>query len=101
MLLRLVVFSKAATLCIRAVYMVRLQEKMAAVASTSFLCHILRLPLEFVEQRMSGDIAEYLRSYKKPTRLIMMNYCTLLAFVGILSVAANLRNGTLMDMEII
>ncbi|MBR6900763.1 MAG: ATP-binding cassette domain-containing protein [Synergistaceae bacterium] len=109
-LLGLVVFSQVAALCIRAVYMVRLQGKMAAIASTSFLWHILRLPLEFFEQRMSSDIADRQQSNKNISStlintfapvvldfasmifnlIIMINYSMLLALVGILSVAANL-----------
>ncbi|MBQ4431987.1 MAG: C39 family peptidase, partial [Synergistaceae bacterium] len=53
-LLGLVILSQVLSLVIKAVYMLRLQGKMAAVANTSFLWHILRLPVEFFEQRMAG-----------------------------------------------
>ena len=109
-LLGLVVFSQVSALSIRAIYMIRLQGKMEAIASTSFLWHILRLPLEFFEQRMSADIADRQQSNKHISNtlintfapvvldfasmifnlVIMMNYSMLLALVGILSVSANL-----------
>ena len=109
-LLGLVVFSQAASLCIRTIYMLKLQGKMAAIANTSFLWHILRLPIEFFEQRMSADIAGRQQSNQvisstlintfAPLALdfvsmifnliIMINYSPMLATAGILSVAANL-----------
>ncbi|MBQ7593811.1 MAG: NHLP family bacteriocin export ABC transporter peptidase/permease/ATPase subunit [Synergistaceae bacterium] len=109
-LLGLVIFSQAAGLFIKTVYMLKLQGKMAAIANTTFLWHILRLPVEFFEQRMSGDIAQRLQSNQEIANVlintfapvvldfaamifnlvIMINYSPLLAFVGILSVAANL-----------
>ncbi|MBR1438026.1 MAG: ATP-binding cassette domain-containing protein [Synergistaceae bacterium] len=109
-LLGLVIFSQAASLCIRTIYMLKLQGKMAAIANTSFLWHILRLPIEFFEQRMSADIAGRQQSNQlisgtlintfAPLALdfvsmifnliIMVNYSPALAMVGILSVAANL-----------
>ena len=41
---------------IRAIYSLRLDGKMAAVGSTSFVWKVLRLPMEFFSQRMAGDI---------------------------------------------
>ncbi|MBQ7154319.1 MAG: ATP-binding cassette domain-containing protein [Synergistaceae bacterium] len=109
-LLGLVILSQSASLIIKAVYMLRLQGKMAAVANASFLWHILRLPVEFFEQRMAGDIVNRQQSNQNITStlintftpllldsaamafnlLIMINYSPILAFVGVLSVAANL-----------
>ena len=37
--------------------MLRVEGKLAAVANTSFMWHILRLPVSFFSQRMAGDIA--------------------------------------------
>lgn len=109
-LLGVVVCSQVASLYIKTVYMLKLQGKMAAIANTSFLWHILRLPLEFFEQRMSADIVDRQQSNKSISGtlintfaplvldfvsmifnlIIMINYSPMLALVGILSVAANL-----------
>lgn len=42
---------------IKASYLLKVQGKFAVVADSSFMWHILRLPLEFFSQRMAGDIA--------------------------------------------
>ena len=109
-LLGLVIFSQAASLFIKTIYMLKLQGKMAAIANTSFLWHILRLPVEFFEQRMSGDIAQRQQSNQEIANIlintfapvvldfaamifnliIMINYSPILALVGILALIANL-----------
>lgn len=40
----------------KSVYLARLQAKMSIGASSSFMWHILRLPVEFFSQRFAGDI---------------------------------------------
>ena len=109
-LLGLVILSQVLSLVIKAVYMLRLQGKMAAIANASFLWHILRLPVEFFEQRMAGDIVNRQQSNQQITNilintftpllldslamafnlLIMINYSPFLALVGIISVGVNL-----------
>ncbi len=109
-LLGLVILSQVLSLVIKAVYMLRLQGKMAAVANARFLWHILRLPVEFFEQRMAGDIVARQQSNQQITNtlintftpllldsltmifnlLIMIDYSPLLALAGIISVGVNL-----------
>jgi NHLM bacteriocin system ABC transporter peptidase/ATP-binding protein len=43
---------------IKAIYSLKIQGKMAAVGSSSYLWKILRLPMQFFEQRLPGDLAE-------------------------------------------
>ena len=43
---------------IQAVYSLRINGKMAAVGNTSYLWHVLNLPMEFFSQRMAGDIQQ-------------------------------------------
>ncbi|MBQ3705778.1 MAG: NHLP family bacteriocin export ABC transporter peptidase/permease/ATPase subunit [Clostridia bacterium] len=43
---------------IAAVYSLRIQGKMAAYGSASYLWKVLRLPMQFFTQRLSGDIAD-------------------------------------------
>ncbi len=109
-LLGLVILSQVLSLVIKAVYMLRLQGKMAAIANTRFLWHILRLPVEFFEQRMAGDIVSRQQSNQQITNilintftpllldsltmifnlLIMLNYNHFLALAGVISVGVNL-----------
>ncbi len=90
--------------------MYRLQGKLAVVASTSFLWHVLRLPVEFFAQRMAGDIVQRQQANQDIAAtlantfapvllnaaavavnlLIMIDYSPLLASVGLASVAGNL-----------
>lgn len=42
---------------IQAIYLRRLNGKLAIVANSSFLWHVLRMPMEFFSQRMAGDVA--------------------------------------------
>lgn len=42
---------------IKASYLLKVQGRFAVVADSSFMWHILRLPLDFFSQRMAGDIA--------------------------------------------
>lgn len=42
---------------IRSVYQLKLNGKLAIVANSSFLWHVLRMPMTFFSQRMAGDIA--------------------------------------------
>ena len=94
------------SLSIKAVYMLKLQGKTAVITNTKFLWHILRLPVEFFEQRMAGDIVQRYSSNQTiastlintftPLILdtlsmilnlcIMMNYSPVLALTGIISV---------------
>lgn len=109
-LLGLTIFSQISSLVIKAVFMLKLQGKMAAVANTSFLWHILRLPVEFYEQRMAGDIAQRQQSNQDITNTLintftplvldfltmifnlclMLNYSVFMGLIGLASVGVNL-----------
>ena len=43
---------------IKAVYMLRIQGKMAVIGNMTFMWKLLRLPIDFFAQRMSGDILQ-------------------------------------------
>ena len=109
-LLALIIASRIASDWIKTISMLKLQGKMAVVANTSFLWHILRLPVEFFEQRSSGDIVQRQLSNQEIANtlintiapvlldsatmifnlIIMINYSPILACVGIISVIINL-----------
>ncbi|MEF9939022.1 MAG: NHLP family bacteriocin export ABC transporter peptidase/permease/ATPase subunit [Clostridium sp.] len=42
---------------VQAVYLLKINGKLAIVANSSFLWHVLRMPMTFFSQRMAGDIA--------------------------------------------
>lgn len=46
------------TAWIQAIYSLRINGKLAIVGSTSFLWKVLRMPMEFFNQRMAGDIQQ-------------------------------------------
>ena len=94
---------------IQAVYSLRLNGKMDAVGSSSYMWKVLRLPMEFFSQRMAGDIQGRMASNASiagtvvntvaPLVLntammifylvVMIRYSVILTCVGLLSVAVN------------
>ncbi len=97
-------------LWIRAVFTLKIEGKLAIVANSSFMWHVLRLPMEFFSQRMSGDIlsrqsanegvASSLINRFAPLLLdfammllylvIMLRYSLLLTLVGLSSILINM-----------
>ena len=94
---------------LNAVYLVRIQGKIAVVSSSRFMRHLLHLPVGFYSQRMVGDlqqrqsmnetIAFALIGQLAPVLVntvmlvlylvIMLNYSVLLTIVGLITVVAN------------
>ena len=94
---------------LNAVYLVRIQGKIAVVSSSRFMRHLLHLPVGFYAQRMVGDlqqrqsmnetIAFALIGQLAPVvvnmvmlvlyLLIMLNYSAILTLVGLATVVAN------------
>ena len=95
---------------IRAIYSVRINGKLSAIGSTSFMWQVLRMPMEFFSQRMAGDIqqrqsanagiANALVSTFAPLALntimmifylvVMIRYSFMLTLVGLASIVINL-----------
>lgn len=95
---------------VQAVYALKLKGKLAIVANSSFLWHVLRMPMTFFSQRMAGDIAmrqslnegiaSTLISTFAPLVLqagmmvfylvAMLRYSVLLTAVGLISILVNL-----------
>lgn len=95
---------------IQAVYSLRVNGKIAIVANSEYMWHVLRLPIEFFSQRMAGDVAErrgenesiaeniivtfaplLIQSLTMPFYLfVMLRYSAVLSLIGIASVLANL-----------
>lgn len=94
----------------RAVYSLRIGGKLAVTGSTSFLWHVLHMPMDFFSQRMAGDIqqrqednaavAKTLIDTFAPLALevvmmvvyltAMLSYSPMLTVIGVLSVFINL-----------
>ena len=94
---------------LNAVYLLRIQGKIAVVSSSRFMRHLLHLPMGFYAQRMVGDLqqrqsANEVIAYQLIGQLapvlvgvlmlvlylvIMLNYSVLLTIVGLLTVVAN------------
>jgi NHLM bacteriocin system ABC transporter peptidase/ATP-binding protein len=60
---------------LRSLYLAKLQAKMSIGSSSSFMWHVLRLPVEFFSQRFAGDIA----SRQQSNNVIASELCTQLA----------------------
>ena len=94
---------------IQAVYQLRLNGKMDAVGSSTYLWKVLRLPMEFFSQRMAGDIQQRMTSNASiaetvvntvgPLQLntimmifylvVMVRYSLVLTCIGLISVLVN------------
>ena len=94
---------------IQAIYSARINGKIAAVGSTTYMWKILRLPMEFFSQRMAGDIqqrkgdnasiAASLVSTFAPLVIeaammvfylvVMLRYSVMLTLVGVASILIN------------
>ena len=94
---------------LNAVYLVRIQGKIAVVSSSRFMRHLLHLPVGFYAQRMVGDLQQRQSSNETIAfalvgqlapvlvnavmlmlyLVIMLQYSVLLTAVGLLTVAVN------------
>ena len=57
-LMVLVVLIQTVVSFAQAIYLSKVEGKLAIVSSAKFMWHVLRLPVEFFSQRMAGDIAQ-------------------------------------------
>ena len=102
-----------------AVYMLRINGKMATVGSSTYMWKVLRLPMEFYSQRMAGDIQQ--RQYSNaniasslvntlaPMALdtvmmvyylvFMLRYSPLLTLIGLSSTAVNMMISQLISIK--
>ena len=94
----------------QAISVLRVTGKMAAMSNTSFLHHLLRMPIEFFSQRLAGDlssrqgendnVAKTMTSQLAPTVIqivllvfylvVMLRYSPLLTVIGVVTVIVNL-----------
>ena len=101
------------------IYSLRINGKMAVMGSTSYMWKVLRLPMEFFSQRLTGDIlqrastnatiAGTLVQTAAPLALntimmifylvLMLRYSPVLTLVGIVSVSLNLAVGRFLSAK--
>ena len=94
----------------KAIYITKVEGKLAIVSSSTFMWHVLRLPVEFFSQRMAGDVAERQDSNEGIAAtlikelgpvvinlimlvlylIIMLRYSVLLTLVCVFSIGINL-----------
>ena len=97
-------------ICIKSVYTYKLEGKLAIIANSKYMWHILRLPMEFFSQRMAGDIADRQRKNETVAKeliqtlaplllnavltvlylIVMFSYSIPLALIGLTATAVNL-----------
>lgn len=102
---------------VRTIYSLRIDGKMSVIGSTSYMWKVLRLPVEFFSQRMTGDImqregsnasiAGTLVDTLAPLLLntimtvfylvLMIRYSLILTLVGLLSILLNLLTAKLIS----
>ena len=110
-------FVNIVVLWIAAIYSVRIQGKLAAIGSASYLWKVLRLPMQFFDQRLAGDISDRqatnasiagtLVNTFAPLALnalmmifyliVMLRYSLLLTAVGVGAIAINMGVSTLIS----
>lgn len=62
---------------IKNAYLIKTEGKMAVYASTQFIWHILRLPMDFFSQRLPGDIMQRHFSNASITSTLLLNFTPL------------------------
>ena len=100
----------AAISALNAIFLLKVEGKMDVVSSTSFVWKILRMPMEFFSQRMTGDIVTRATSNASVAQsmvgllaplvinfamlivylVVMVSYSPLLATIGVASTALNI-----------
>ena len=95
---------------VKSVYMLKIEGKLAVIANSAYIWHVLRMPLEFFSQRMAGDIADRQTKNESVAKeliqtlaplalntvmmifylVIMLRFSVPLALVGVTSILINL-----------
>lgn len=96
--------------CIKSIYTLKIEGKLAIVANSTYIWHVLRVPVEFYSQRMAGDIADRQMKNESVAKeliqtfapmllnafmmvfylIVMLRYSVLLALVGVTAMLINI-----------
>lgn len=66
------------------IYGLRIGGKMAAIGNTTFMWHILRMPMSFFSQRMAGDIQNRQESNANIAKVLMQTFAPLVLQSGMM-----------------
>ncbi|MBQ0097878.1 MAG: NHLP family bacteriocin export ABC transporter peptidase/permease/ATPase subunit [Oscillospiraceae bacterium] len=66
------------------VYGLRIGGKMAAIGNTTFMWHVLRMPMSFFSQRMAGDIQNRQESNANIAKVLMQTFAPLVLQSGMM-----------------
>ncbi len=87
----IIAFIQILALLIHSLYILKIQGKLAIVANSSFMWHVLRLPMDFFSQRMAGDIASRQISNEDIASTlisklapVVLNFCSLIFYLFIM-----------------
>ena len=64
--------------CIKSVYLLKIEGKLAIVSNSKFMWHVLRVPMEFFSQRMAGDIADRQKKNETLSKDLMKTFAPLI-----------------------
>ena len=67
---------RAALTALQQKYLLRLEKRLSISMSSDFFWHVLRLPLEFFQQRFAGDIAQRVKSNDTVAQLLAGSFAT-------------------------
>ena len=72
--------------CINSIYSLKIEGKLAIISNSTFMWHILRLPMQFYAQRMAGDIADRQRKNESVAKELIRTLAPVVlhAFLAIL-----------------
>lgn len=104
---------------VQTIYSLKLSGKLAIIANSKYLWHVLRMPMEFFSQRMAGDIAMRQSLNENITNslinmfaplfintvmmffyfIVMLRYNLLLTAVGVASVFVNLLMASIISKK--
>lgn len=62
---------------IKSLYMLKIEGKLAIVANSKFMWHVLRAPMDFYSQRMAGDIADRQKKNETIAKELMRTFAPL------------------------
>jgi NHLM bacteriocin system ABC transporter peptidase/ATP-binding protein len=91
-ILMLVVLAvQVAVSVVNSIFLLKIQGKLAIVANTTFIWHVLRLPMEFFSQRITGDIVSRQSSNQNIANTLIqqvaplaLNFITLVLYLVIM-----------------
>lgn len=64
--------------CVKSLYMLKIEGKLAILSNSKFMWHVLRAPMDFYSQRMAGDIADRQKKNETIAKELMRTFAPLI-----------------------